>query len=395
MLSMMPIGVLNFAYGTGPYLRTAELAIAFNDELQRRGRARMAFIVPWLYGAKQKRIMLEEFSSHENEHPAELLLDAELGALLRLVSFGDKSYPVALATWATSVREVSQRAQEHLSSRRIAVETLDGKKLEVDPRNIVVELNRSPRIRYDIAPAYLTTFGYVEEILRGALAVGRPTIAIDKAALQSGAKAARWIETSSKLRAIAYPATFSGTNCYSPWYHDDMLAPPLTSPPESNTDRIETGIYVTVSGIPSLRTIYRAARDFGLPVYCNDPHAVEGSVAALPQIVPNSNIIFQFARSGWGSVWLSLLSGTPILVPEHAPEDDPEIYFNNKTIESLGIGIVYHGQSLRHILKVCEAIRENCAALRRRIIERWGTLNGHTICAKLFVDDFLSEYASA
>ena len=186
---------------------------------------------------------------------------------------------------------------------------------------------------------------------------------------------------------------------------------PRRSSAQSRTRRHFPALTATLPGttmICSLRLLLRhlsrtqtelkpafMSLSLALPVYCNDPHAVEGSVAALPQIVPNSNIIFQFARSGWGSVWLSLLSGTPILVPEHAPEDDPEIYFNNKTIESLGIGIVYHGQSLRHILKVCEAIRENCAALRRRIIERWGTLNGHTICAKLFVDDFLSEYASA
>ena len=83
--------VLNFAYGTGPYLRTTDLAIAFNAELERRGQPRLGIIVPWVYGDKQKKVMLEEFAGHEQKYPGEILLDAGLGAILKSIFYGYSS----------------------------------------------------------------------------------------------------------------------------------------------------------------------------------------------------------------------------------------------------------------------------------------------------------------
>ena len=51
----------NFAYGTGPYLRTTELAMAVSTQLQARGLGRLGVIVPWVYAERQRAIMAEEF----------------------------------------------------------------------------------------------------------------------------------------------------------------------------------------------------------------------------------------------------------------------------------------------------------------------------------------------
>ena len=141
----MKLIVTNFAYGTGPYLRTTELAIAFNEELEKRGHERLGVVIPWVYGEKQRRIMLDEFSGHFAALPEELLLDTELGAALKEVFYGDNSYEDALSRWIADHDSISERIRKHLSGS-IEVETLGGDKRTVDGRDIVLELNRSPRV---------------------------------------------------------------------------------------------------------------------------------------------------------------------------------------------------------------------------------------------------------
>src|SRR3989344_511 len=334
--------VTNFAYGIGPYLRTTELALAFNNELMRRGRARISVIVPWVYGGKQKKIMSENFGAHAALYPDEIMLDAKLGGILKQVFYtGDRRYEETLSAWVESAERVSNEAGEHLSST-FEVETLSGEKKAVNGKDIVLEINRSPRIRYGVAPSYSTTFGYIAEILERAHAAGRKAIDVDPEALQK------------------------------------------------SDGPLDEGIYVTITGIEGLERLYGEARALGLKLYSNDTKAVEGAVKILPEVIPNPAIKFQFARSGWGSVWLSMFCGTPIVVPEFDPTDDPEIYFNNIAIEEMGIGIIYRGQPLRSILAETEHVRQKQKEMREAILKRWGTLNGNEVCAKLFADKFLA-----
>lgn len=387
------LGVTNFAYGTGPYLRTTELLIAFNDTLEARGKRRIPFIVPLVYGEKQKRIMREEFCAHAGKYPDELLLDERFGAILKTIFYGDVMYEDALGKWVAHMGDVSSDARAHLRGK-FEVETLVGEKKTVNGKEIVVELNRSPRIRLDVAPVYSTSFGYISQILKESIEVGRGAVNIDAALLAKGAEAARAVEESQKMHAMAYPATFSWQGNYTPLYTNEVLVPPITSLPHGDSGGIfEEGIYVTITGIPGLERLYEEARKIGLKLYSNDTDAVEGSIKALPHVVQNKKIVFQFARSGWGSVWLSLFSGTPIVVPEHDPSDDPEIFFNNRAVEMLGVGIVYRGEPLSEILKKCDAMRANCGREREKILARFGTIDGNAECAKIFANDFLKNVA--
>ena len=83
--------VTNFAYGTGPYIHTVALAVAFNDRLEKSGQERLGIVVPWVYGDKQKQVMLEEFSDHEKKYSGEILLDAGLGQILEKVFYDGRS----------------------------------------------------------------------------------------------------------------------------------------------------------------------------------------------------------------------------------------------------------------------------------------------------------------
>jgi len=380
--------ITNFAYGTGPYLRTTDLAIAFNNELEIAGHKRMGIIVPWVYGEKQKRVMLEEFTAHEEKYPGEILLDRKLGELLRSIFYADCTYEESLSKWVKEYREVSLHAYQHLSFD-FEAETFGGEKKIVNHMDIAVELNRSPRVRYNVAPAYSTTFANVADILERAQSV--PEIAIDRELLKKGVKAAEWIERNQKMRCMAWPATFANVADMSARYNDEILVPPIAPLPAVNNDEIEKGIFVTITGIPGLERLYQDAKRLGLKLYSNDTEAVPGSVYMSPHVIPNRNIMLQFARAGWSSIWISMIAGTPLVVPEFDSYDDPEIYFNNKSVEELGLGIVYRVQNLEEILDRTPHIKASSEKMKKRILEKWGTLDGNHYCAKMFVEDFLGK----
>ena len=373
--------VTNFAYGIGPYLRTTELAIAFNDELEKYGKSRLGIVVPLVYGEKQKKIMLEEFSSYGNE----IFLDKNLGNILKSIFYGNSTYESALINWIEGAKDCSSRANKHLSGC-FQAECLAGGSREVNGQDILLEINRSPRIRYDIAPSYFTTFGYVAEILGAASVVDEKKISIRRNLLEDGIKIANWVESGHNVHKIAYPATFSWNKDYEA---QDDLVPPISRLYEADNTELEPGVFITVTGIPGLERLYGEIKQLGLKIYSNDIDAVPDSIKALPRVIPNKNITFQFARSGWGSVWLSMISKTPLVVPDFDPKDDLEIYFNNLAIENLGIGIIYRGQKLEEILEKTKELKKNCQAICDKIISRWGTLDGNAYCAKAFVKDFL------
>lgn len=381
--------VTNFAYGTGPYLRTTELVIAFNNELERRGQARIPVIVPWVYGEKQKAIMLEEFSAHIAAHPGEILLDATLGAILKEIFYsGKEKYEETLRAWVSTVGDVSKRAHDHLSGS-FEVENFAGEKQRVNGTDIVLEINRSPRLRYDVAPSYSTTFGYIAEILENTLALPQGVVDVDPWLLKQGVAVADSIEGKQDMNLMAYPATFSWKAGHAPRYDGEVLVPPITDLPRPHTDAMEEGLFVTITGIEGLERLYGEARELGLKLYSNDTAAVEGSTKALPHVIPNPAIKLQFARAGWGSIWLSMFCGTPLVLPAFDPTDDPEIYFNNAAVEGLGIGTIYNGQPLQEILEHGAAVRTASAKVRDVIMKAWGTLNGNEVCARLMADRFL------
>jgi hypothetical protein len=381
--------VTNFAYGTGPYLRTTELAIAFNNELERRGHARIPVIVPWVYGDKQKAIMLEEFGAHISAHPDEILLDSALGAILKEVFYtGKEKYEETLRAWVASVADVSSRAHDHLSGT-FEVETFAGTKHQINGKDIVLELNRSPRLRYDVAPSYSTTFGYIAEILENALALPAGTVDVDPELLKQGIAVADSIEGRQEINLMAYPATFSWKEGHQPRYAGEVLVPPITDLPKPHSEPMEDGLFVTITGIEGLERLYNEARELGLKLYSNDTKAVSGSEKALPHIVPNPAVKLHFARAGWGSIWLSMFCGTPLVLPRFDPTDDPEIYFNNVAVEGLGIGTIYEGQPLADILARGDMVRAASKQVCDDIQAQWGTLNGNEVCARLFADRFL------
>lgn len=381
--------VTNFAYGTGPYLRTTELALAVNEELESRGQNRLGIIVPWVYSEKQKRIMLEELSSTNKKYPGEILLCARLGEILKTIFYSDNTYQQALEIWADKFNKVNSAATNYLKGD-IEVEYLDGNKKVVSGSDIVMELSRSGRVKYGLPLSYGVSFGHTSEILKNTLIVSTDEIDVDRELVKRVIPLAEEIENEHKLLAVAHPGTFSYLADRDP-YPKEISIPPTIYSPVPNDNDIAAGIYVTITGIPGLERLYSEAQKLSLKLYSNDPKTVPGSEKLLPHAVPNPKIKLQFARSGWGSVWLSMLSGTPFVCPEFDPKDDPEIYFNNLCIEKLGLGVIYRGQPLADILTEAEMLKSNIRKINQEILDKFGTYNGNEYAAKIIIDDFLEK----
>lgn len=379
--------VTNFAYGTGPYLRTTELALAINEQLQSQDQERFGIIVPWVYGEKQKRIMLEEFSEMNQKYPGEILLCARLGEILKTVFYGDNTYQQALEIWADKFSEINLLATNYLKGD-LEVEDLDGNQKIISGKDIALELSRAGRVKYGLSLSYGVTFGHISEILRNTMDVSMDKIAVDRELIKRVIPLAEEIESQYKFVALAHPGTFSYLENRRS-YPREILVPPTIYPPVPNNNDIAEGVYVTITGIPGLERLYGEAQKLGLKLYSNDTKTVPGSEKLWPHIVPNPRIKLQFARSGWGSVWLSMLSGTPFVTPNFDPKDDPEIYFNNLCVEKLGLGIVYRGQPLSEILSQVATLKPRIQAINQSLIDRFGTYNGHEYCAKMIIKDFL------
>lgn len=384
--------ITNFAYGTGPYLRTTELAIALNRELESAGTERLGVIVPWVYGEKQKRVMLEEFGEHEAAHPGEILLDRRLGELLGRVFYsGERAYEAALRRWVEEGNAISREAEDYLSGA-LSVEDLSGRRSEIRGQDIALELGRAPRIAFGTAPVYNVTFGYISEILEHVLAEPRGAIAVDHKLVRRAIPLATALEGEAVFHGLAEPGTFTYLADRKPRYPTGVAIPPTISPPRPSTEPLAEGIYVTITGIPGLERLYAEARHLGLKLYSNDPAAVPGSEYLSPHLIPNPGIKLQFARSGWGSVWLSQLSDTPFVAPAYDPTDDPEMYFNNRCLEALGLGIIYRGQPLAEILDQSERLRSGITAFNDRLRERFGTLDGNAYAAGLIASRYVGKH---
>lgn len=373
--------ITNFAYGIGPYLRTTELALALNRERLKLGKEAFSIIVPWVYKEKQKRIMREEFASNADS----IFLDAALGEILKSVFYDKEKFEEALTRWNATEEAASEAARAHLSEPFVVEPLAGDASTTIAPQDIALTLVRAPRLRYGIAPSYSVSFGLQSEIL--AAAMQEPAVKTKRETLLRAAQTARRIEAKEKLHLIAYPATMDFSENRVAVYKNEVSVPPVTDlPKEYEGPQVAEGLYVTVTGIGGLERLFADAGKLGLKLWSNNPETIPGSEKALPSVLSSGKILLHFARSGWGSAWLSLFTEVPIILPEYDGDDDPEILFNNKTIEKLGFGMVYRGEPLADILKKVPAMKDAARKAKADILKRYGTLDGNAYAAKIIAE---------
>src|SRR5206468_418248 len=81
---------------------------------------------------------------------------------------------------------------------------------------------------------------------------------------------------------------------------------------------------------------------------------------------------------GWGTGWQALQLEKPWLVTPYQPGDDPEIYFNNMTIEALKLGRVIGSEGVKagELNRMAQDISPGLKSLNGAIRKKFGTTDG-------------------
>lgn len=170
----------------------------------------------------------------------------------------------------------------------------------------------------------------------------------------------------------------------------EIFTPPFIHFPSERSENVPAGMYVMLTGIDGLRSLFERVHKFGIKLYCppfvKDIEGADNRFA--PDFVANPNIKYQFARTGWSTVWWSHMTQTPLITPKYVQGDDPEIYFNEKSVSKLGIASLFDGSSNpEEVLRQADLQKEKMRNLNRRLSENYGTLDGMNYTAKIIVDD--------
>lgn len=177
--------------------------------------------------------------------------------------------------------------------------------------------------------------------------------------------------------------------------------PPMKAvlPTEYLPEVTEEGVFAMASGTDqALEATILAAKKAGLTVYTNPwtPTEVRDVERISPRALRDPRILALFGRAGWGSGWLALNrgdTGLPWFVAPYHPGDDPEMWHNNRTVESTGIGEVVHPEQFS-----ASQLREKIDSYSRRIAElgdlteqEFGTRHGIDFMAHKIVKHLLGS----
>ncbi len=384
--------LLNFLHGNSPYLRTTELAIAVNDELAKLGKPRMGIVVPLVYGDSQEKIMRENFATHIARYPDELLFEETLGGKLYPIFYdGKTTYEDSLKFFLANQRTIERDIQNYIEGG-LTVRTVAGVELHIAKKDIAMEISRCPQVHYGLSRSYFTGFDYISEVL--ARALEDKNLGFNKNLLTDSIPLYEELERKQTLHFIAEPSIFSYLGNRPRKYPTEIFTPPNTNQLKwladaSDVGDLKKGIYVTITGVPGLTRLYTEALDLGLTIYTHRPELIAGSIKAPPSVLVSDQVLLHFARSGWGSVWLSQLTKTPFVAKPYTPQDDLEIYFNNICLERLGLAKVYRGENLKELLDYGVEFKDNVMLLMNRLMEKYGRVGGVEYIAFKITKDYL------
>ena len=387
-----------FAYGNGPYCRCVEWAIEVNTIRERRGKSRLPIVVPLVYPGRQEKILKEEITSHYGSnfialHPDEILFDRIQGNLLSQLMFNRKDYVDNLRIFSKKYRTIENGIRKHLETKT-KLETIDFQIIDMDLRDCAFQLGLNNRIQTGLPNQFYTAGGAgpFDELLERA--INNPEISINKKTIRSVFPIARRLMEEQKIVFSNDPGVFS--------YDDnrqlrdvEKLTPPFVHLPKPDTTNLpEKGIYLLMTGIDGIREsgIYDAVQELGMQIYAPEfsikglPEKIRNKIIVLsPSQMNNPNILAQYARAGWSCVWLSHLLKKGFITPPYQKNDDPEMFFNERGIIKLGLGVVIRDNPRSALEKSLE-LSHNIGQVNERLEKKYGTLDGIKYAAEVVVD---------
>ena len=374
--------ILNFSYGYGPFLRALEVAVALNNLREQAGKERLPIIMPWVYGNKQKEIIIQDFGRVLKNYPEEIFFDNKLGEYLKDIFYSNGDFWSYSESYLLKFWDIEQKVKDHFS-KGFTVVSFDGNiERDIIKNDIVLEIARAPRLFFGINYSIYFSFGYLSDIFGVVMEDRHFYRYIDLISrLKSHFKN---LEDKYNYHFIAYPGTMSGRKNYIPARPTEILTPPHISDKKCHESVFDNrrAVYVNLSGIDKALLL----DDFGGMCVCtNRPDKIKNALGSPPSVLERDNFIGQIARSGWGAIWTSVVYEKPFFFFPYDFSDDPEIMLNNKLISELGIGAPYNKTNLSD-KNLMQNLQSNLKKLKIELMEKFGHIYGDQYIAKYTYD---------
>lgn len=396
-----PVILINPAHGNEPYILGTAIARGVSNRLAKEGLGRAKIVVPLIYGDRQKRILLEE----SGEDAGLIHFDESFGKILKDITFGNGDFHNHLTQIEAHYDEVHDLLRQRFSadSEDLDVRALvDGQVHALSPRNIVASIDTASRVSVEAPLRYFAFPILISELIREAQKEGLGF---------SDADMAKLVNRMLKVESLYSQVFIPWINPLSHKYADNLseqpkvvdgrsriYTPAMKKEYEKTTGKVEEpGIYVMFSGtgsiLDSTHALAKAATQAGLKVYSPPWVEVEGATQVSPDVLNDENILAVFGRAGWGTGWQVQNLALPWIVTPYETSDDPEIYFNNKTVEALKMGKVLSvgGVTPEKLVEAIKNLSVGTRALNDKIREKFGTLNGIDFMADAIAKDFLAK----
>ena len=394
-----PVILVNPAHGNEPYILGTAIAKGVSDRLAQQGLGRAKIVVPLLYGDRQKRILMEE-----NPDATGLIhYDEEFGDILRDVTFQNGDFSQHLTQIITHYDDVQRMLKQRFSidAQDFTARNLGSNELQTfSPRNVVAAIDTASRVVVEAPQRYFAFPLLISELLRETQKADLGFDDADMAAL---------IEKMLKVESGYSQVFIPKINPLSYRYSEDLsqqptevdgrsrvYTPAMKREYERTEGKVsEPGIYIMYSGTGSIaettHKLIESASEAGLKVYTNKE--TEGASTVSPDVLTDENILAVLGRAGWGTGWQVQNLALPWFVAPYEIGDDPEIYFNNKTVEALKMGKVLTDADMTQtrLREVIKNFSVGMQGVNQRIKDEFGTLNGIDFMADAIADDFLSK----
>ena len=398
--------LVNPAAGNEPVVLGAQIGMAVNEKLMAAGHEPFDVIIP-VVSERQESVIKDELS--DTVPYGRVFFDRAAGAMIKSVIGHQGNFEQHLkdiiankpdADWLLNSR--------YLTGRPIEVHDLNNQTTIISPEvlgtlDIGGRTSIASRFRHFAFPVLFSEL--VEAASELALASDSSDFrraAWRMAATESGYTRTflPWVNTLSgeslPENAQLTPEQVVEHLDNQPQSTRTEFTPPLKGELSAEESEFvgKEGIYVMMSGTGSAteQTLEAAgviAENGQMAVYTNPfMDQVEGGVKLTPKGMGDPRINAVVGRAGWGTGWRTMRLRKPWLVLPFQEGDDPEIYFNNRTIQRTGIGEVVTELTEDTIRLANELYVLRIARIGELTVNRFGTENGVDYVADRIVADY-------
>jgi len=321
----------NPCHGNEPYI----LATLIASKLNEAGGTKHKIVMPWLYGERQLNILREL-----DVEAGTLYLDERLGDFYKKMLFKDGKFAAHIDAVLSNRDEAEKGLREYLKGGMKTLNVGSGETAELKGE-IKYEISAGSKFTAG-APRKKTFYAFPaahSELCKRTAEEGG--LGFDTAALEEMGEMMAAVEKSYEKVFIPHYNTFSFDRKRAP-FEREVATPPMKErfrPMLWAQDALpEKSVYIMASGTGSeLKNVLKKVKEYK-PKAIVPPWARELAPEAdgfySPIVIANKNVKKVVGRAGWGTIWLCQMAHKQF---EHVPYtkgDDPEIYFNIKTLDS-------------------------------------------------------------